>query len=104
MATFPVWFLSFVHCEFIFQLPFFFYACYALIFGSNGARIPCIIYASHVMTTLIPIMASYIFEYQNYNPILLGTNAIYFFIPLFLLINMVLYEKPFDYEKPKLKQ
>ena len=103
MVQFPVWFASFTVCEVFLQFPFFFAACYAFIAGSNWIRIPAIIYAAHVMTTLVPIMAAFIFDpaYLNHNPVLLATYAVYFIIPLLLLLNMVCYERPFDYEEKK---
>lgn len=105
MAIVPVWFASFGVCEVFVQLPFFFMALYAFIAGKNWIRIPAIIYASHVMTTLVPIMAAFLFdkEYLNHNPTLLATYAVYFVIPLLLLLNMVAYEKPFDYSTHKEK-
>ncbi|KAF0978513.1 hypothetical protein FDP41_002333 [Naegleria fowleri] len=105
MAKLPVWFASFGVCEIFVQLPFFFIALYAFVAGKNWIRIPAIIYSAHVMTTLVPIMAVFLFdkEYLNHNAFLLGTYSVYFIIPLLLLLNMVFYEKPFDYSKVKTK-
>lgn len=106
MVVFPVWFASFTVCEVFLQFPFFFFACYAFIAGKNWIRIPSIIYATHVMTTLVPIMSAFIFDpaFLNHNPVLLATYSVYFIIPLLLLLNMVLYTNPFNYEEKKVKK
>lgn len=77
-----IWFSSLVCCEIIFQLPFFFFAI-RIMMATNGSvsksksqltiqssvqqqhypewfRISCIIYASHVSTTLIPIISTFV--------------------------------------------
>jgi hypothetical protein len=57
-----IFFSSFVMCELLFQLPFFFIATYALltskISGKGWFRSACIIYGAHTTTTLVPILAS----------------------------------------------
>jgi len=68
-----VWFQSLVACELVFQVPFFFAACYFLWSrgsgggggdsGSRGVypewfRYWCIAYGSHTATTMVPILAT----------------------------------------------
>ena len=60
---YDVWFSSVVACEILFQLPFFFYAVYALldptrVDGTGIFRSACLIYGSHTATTLVPILAT----------------------------------------------
>ncbi|KAI8140189.1 transmembrane protein 6/97 [Fennellomyces sp. T-0311] len=75
------WFQGVVFCEMLLQLPFFFAACYGL----------WKVYASHVATTMVPILA------ELYNPdfglvqseryMLLGFYLPYLFIPLMILAD-----------------
>lgn len=54
----PAWFQAFCLCEMFLQFPFFFVAAYAYLKGASKARwirLPVIIYASHVATTLLAI-------------------------------------------------
>lgn len=51
----PDWFKAIVWVEVLLQLPFFFYALAAWLRADNGLRVPLIIYAAHVATTLVPI-------------------------------------------------
>ncbi|XP_061460864.1 sigma intracellular receptor 2 [Rhineura floridana] len=54
----PSWFTPFMFCEAFLQLPFFPVAAYAFWKGNcKWIRIPAIIYATHVITTLLPILA-----------------------------------------------
>jgi hypothetical protein len=62
MAELPLWLRSFLFCEAFFQLPFFFMATYALLYRCNWVRIPMIIYGSHVATTVVPILATFIYS------------------------------------------
>jgi len=57
MGERPLWFRSLLSCEAVFQLPFFFAAIYALYKRDNRIRIPMIVYCSHVVTTMVPILA-----------------------------------------------
>lgn len=71
-STDYVWFSSLICCEILFQLPFFFVAVKMLTGGCNlnessqqsqhypeWFRMACIIYGSHVSTTLVPIIATF---------------------------------------------
>lgn len=55
----PTWFQSFLLCEMIFQLPFFFIAIYGLYYGKNWLRTPSIAYAAHVSTTVFAIISEF---------------------------------------------
>lgn len=100
----PVWFKSFLLCELVFQLPFFPIAAYAFFKGScRWIRIPAIIYAAHTITTLIPILYTFLFEdfskaaaFKGQRPenfrerlTLVGVYAPYLIIPLILLLFML---------------
>ena len=59
---YDTWFQAIVFGEFIFQLPFFFYALYGLydpskVNGKGLYRSLCTVYGAHTSTTLIPILA-----------------------------------------------
>jgi hypothetical protein len=47
-------------CEVFFQLPFFFFAVYALWNKREWIRTPAIIYCTHVPTTVIPAVADFL--------------------------------------------
>ncbi|XP_040856872.1 sigma intracellular receptor 2 [Ochotona curzoniae] len=95
----PEWFKSFVFCELVFQLPFFPFAAYAFFKGScKWVRTPAIIYSAHTMTTVIPILATLLFEDfpKGQGPgtfseklILVSVYLPYLLIPLVLLLFML---------------
>ncbi|GFO48017.1 transmembrane protein 97 [Plakobranchus ocellatus] len=61
MADPPPWFQSLVMCELFLQFPFFFIASYGFFKGARTCkwlRWPCLVYGTHVATTLIPIIAN----------------------------------------------
>ncbi|KAJ1553113.1 hypothetical protein HK405_008908 [Cladochytrium tenue] len=58
----PLWLRSIIVAELGLQLPFFFYAAYALYHDLPSFRLPGAIYASHVLTTLIPIYGELLFS------------------------------------------
>ncbi|KAJ2775898.1 Transmembrane protein 97 [Coemansia nantahalensis] len=51
------WFRSFLVCELVFQLPFFFYAVWALWTGCPRRHLPLLVYGAHVSTTMVPILS-----------------------------------------------
>ncbi|EDV23745.1 Transmembrane protein 97 [Trichoplax sp. H2] len=60
MADPPIWLQTFIVIECLLQLPFFFFASYAFIKGikkCKWVKLPCIVYAAHVATTVVPILA-----------------------------------------------
>lgn len=105
MENSPVWFTSFLFCELLFQLPFFPIAAYAFFKGScRWIRTPAIIYSVHTVTTLIPILASFLLEdfskashFKGRGPqtfrerlTLISIYVPYLLIPLTLLLFMLL--------------
>ena len=65
-SPYDVWLKSIIGAEMMFQLPFFFVAVYALLYpgridgSSRGWFKPlCLVYGSHVATTLLPLLASH---------------------------------------------
>ncbi|KAI9028805.1 transmembrane protein 6/97 [Phycomyces nitens] len=86
------WFLSFVMCEAFVQLPFFIYACYGLYYNTPLIRLGLAIYASHVMTTVLPVMVDMWFNPEH--NLSLSTIGVlymfygpYFFLPLAMLVD-----------------
>jgi EXPERA (EXPanded EBP superfamily) len=81
----PVWFQSFIVCEAIYQMPFFFVAVYALWFKKNWIRVPGVFYGAHVATTVWAILAEFLFSPRidnNQKATLIGFYAPYFVVPL----------------------
>ncbi len=100
----PYWFKSFIGAELVFQMPFFFYATYALLARKNAMRIPSIVYGVHVATTVWAILAEFLFGNKNTMQekfTLFAFYVPYFIIPAWLAAYMCMYEKPFGDEKPK---
>ncbi|XP_018429188.1 PREDICTED: transmembrane protein 97 [Nanorana parkeri] len=97
----PPWFMSFVYCEAIVQLPFFPVASYAFLKGGcRWIRIPAIVYSSHVATTVLPILAQLLFgDFPKTNEVdsptqqerltLVAIYAPYLVIPLLILVTML---------------
>ncbi|KAI7856555.1 transmembrane protein 6/97 [Circinella umbellata] len=86
------WFKGLTLCELVFQLPFFFVACYGLYKNSLYVRVPLIVYASHVATTMVPIIAELFYNTefglsQNEIWILFGFYVPYLILPLMILVD-----------------
>jgi len=87
---------TFVACELLFQMPFFFVATYALlnsreqvISGSGWFRTACIIYGTHTSTTLFPILASLVFDKElaaSEKALLFGFYMPYLIFPAWLVL------------------
>ncbi|XP_042298434.1 sigma intracellular receptor 2 [Sceloporus undulatus] len=115
MADPPVWFRSFIYSEAFFQLPFFPVAAYAFWKGNcKWIRTPAIIYATHVATTLLPILAHILFsdfsKSQHPGPqthherlTLVAIYIPYLLIPLLILVSMLLSPSYNQVEKRKKK-
>lgn len=104
------WFQSFVACELIFQVPFFFVACYMIATkaSNNPAskkistaqstayptwfRYACIVYGAHTVTTMIPILTT-LFLTQTIDTtsraLLLSLYIPYLIFPLWILVAAV---------------
>ncbi|XP_007117729.2 sigma intracellular receptor 2-like [Physeter macrocephalus] len=103
----PVWFKSFLFCELVFQLPFFLiptYVFFEVVHG--GCRwicTPAIIYSVHTMTTLIPILSTFLLQgfskascFRGQGPktfheplFHISVYIMYFLIPIILLLFML---------------
>ncbi|XP_005111867.1 sigma intracellular receptor 2 [Aplysia californica] len=97
----PTWFQAFVGCEFLVQLPFFFVAAYGFFKGAEKCpwlRWPCVVYGSHVATTLIPIISHILLHDfstgKHPGPrnmeerfTLISIYCPYFFFPLFIMLD-----------------
>ncbi|MEE6468771.1 hypothetical protein FKM82_008374 [Ascaphus truei] len=111
----PAWFLSFVYCEAILQLPFFPVATYAFYKGGcKWIRIPAIVYSTHVATTVCAIIVHVLFgDFPKSNQLepltqkerltLVSVYAPYLVIPLLLLITMLFSPRYRQEEKRKRK-
>lgn len=94
----PMWLQSFIWCELLFQMPFFFVATYGLLMQKNWIRIPSILYGAHVATTVIPILAETLTSAQNtieQKVMLTSFYAPYLLVPLLLALYMSFNPKPF---------
>lgn len=103
LARSPLWLKSFIWAEFLFQMPFFFAATYALWNRKNWLRIPAIAYGVHVATTVWAILAEILLSDEQTTTekvTLFGFYAPYFIIPALLAGYMMLNEAPFG-TKPK---
>ncbi|BFZ18702.1 hypothetical protein BsWGS_21741 [Bradybaena similaris] len=100
MMLAPAWYKSLIVCE-LFQFPFFFVAAYGFFKGAQNSkwlRLPCIIYGSHVATTLAPIIAHVLLHDfsneklpspRNFDErlFLLSIYSPYFLIPVALVLD-----------------
>ncbi|EFJ40779.1 hypothetical protein VOLCADRAFT_108000 [Volvox carteri f. nagariensis] len=93
----PLWFVSLVACEILLQLPFFFVASYAFLKRRNWIRIPCIVYGSHVATTMVPILSEFLFspEAGPKRLTLVSIYLPYLVVPVLLVVRMAVVERPF---------
>merc|ERR1719329_1115993 len=102
MMTRPIWFKSLISLEVAFQFPFFFVAMYAFKKRKNWIRIPAIVYASHAVTQMAPILAAVLFDPavpDSKRALLSSIYLPYLAIPLWLLIHMVRNPEPFGKDK-----
>lgn len=92
-APFHIWFQSFVICEVLLQVPFVVYAVKSLFKwqstdGSGWFRTACLIYGTHAVTTVIPILTETIFNNVNTTSekcILFGFYLPYLLFPAYLV-------------------
>ncbi|KAJ2823263.1 Transmembrane protein 97 [Coemansia erecta] len=61
LRTDLVWFRSLLVCELLLQLPFFFYAVWALWNKSPQRHLMLLVYGVHVATTMAPILGMLVF-------------------------------------------
>ncbi|XP_060114864.1 sigma intracellular receptor 2 [Heteronotia binoei] len=113
VAQCPAWFKSFLFCEVFLQLPFFPVAAYAFWKGNcKWIRTPAIIYATHVATTLVPLLAHFLFhDFSDSKPAgpqtwlerlrLCAIYSPYLLIPLLLLGTMLFHPSYSSGEKQK---
>lgn len=93
--------------EAFFQFPFFFVAIYGLLYKKQWIRIPSIVYGSHVVTTLLPIMFTFYHADNSDGHInklaLFGFYMPYLLIPFLLTAYMCLNPDPFKENDTKLQ-
>mmetsp|Transcript_104170 Transcript_104170/g.167887 ORF Transcript_104170/g.167887 Transcript_104170/m.167887 type:complete len:171 (+) Transcript_104170:85-597(+) len=106
MLTRPVWFKSLIALEVAFQFPFFFVAVYAFHKRKNWIRLPSIIYASHAVTQMAPILSTVLFDSaipDSKRAMLTCVYLPYLAIPLWLLAHMSRNQEPFGPQDKNLK-
>ena len=94
----PIWFRSFIWCELLMQMPFFFFATFALLRRKNWIRIPGIVYGVHVSTTVIPILAEIVYNKaitDTEKLTLVGFYYPYLLIPTMFAVYLCLNPEPF---------
>jgi hypothetical protein len=87
-----MWFRSIIYCELFVQFPFFFLAVYAFWNGGNWIRCPAIAYGGHVATTVLVIVAEFLWNPQFHIPHnnlvwLVSVNTPYFVFPFWLMVH-----------------
>jgi hypothetical protein len=95
VLPFDLWFQSFVAFEVLVQVPFFVVAVHVLsntdkyrYSGNSWFKTMCLVYGSHAATTLIPILATTLFNEVNSfseKAVLLGLYFPYLLFPLWLI-------------------
>ena len=112
-APFEIWFKAFVYIEVLFQLPFFFYALYGLMFpmkvdGRGLYRSLCLVYGGHTSTTLVPILACHVYNQDTTLVEKIGLISIYLpylIFPLWLVVICFFSDDVFNDKKiDKLKK
>jgi|SRR6056297_3498706 len=104
MANPPPWFQAVVACELVMQLPFFFVAAYGFWTQQNWLRLPCIVYGSHVATTLVPILDAFARAPHlslDEKVTLIGIYSPYLLVPVMLVVIMWRNERPFGMGLPR---
>ncbi|KAJ2958252.1 hypothetical protein NQZ79_g6118 [Umbelopsis isabellina] len=88
------WFKSFMWCEAIFQLPFFFWALRGLYNDTRMTRVGLLTYGAHVATTVIPTLAELAFGTASQATLtaterhtLIGLYLPYLLIPATMVID-----------------
>ncbi|KAI7826702.1 transmembrane protein 6/97 [Kickxella alabastrina] len=80
------WFRSMLTCELVLQLPFFFYAAYALWTNNPNRHAPLLVYGAHVSTTMAPVLGTLMLgdidRTFHQRLLLLGLYLPYLLIPL----------------------
>ncbi|OZJ03398.1 hypothetical protein BZG36_04001 [Bifiguratus adelaidae] len=89
-----IWFSSFIVCEALFQLPFFVWSLSQLWNDSKRVRPAMVVYSTHAITTLVPIIGELTFNRrgvfaltQSERTLLFAFYLPYLLIPLVMLID-----------------
>ncbi|CAM0139984.1 Transmembrane protein 97 [Umbelopsis sp. WA50703] len=108
------WFKSFMWCEAIFQLPFFFWALRGLYHDTRLTRVGLLTYGTHVATTVIPCLAELAFGTASQATLtsaerytLIGFYIPYLLIPVTMVVDSYFKVSSMirsDSSKPKPKQ
>lgn len=106
MRDMPAWFQGLVYIEVFAQLPFFFLATYAFIYGKNWIRIPALIYGVEVVTSMVCILGHILFDpsiADDKRQMLGLIYCPYLFLPLLLSYKMAVSAEPFKDSNAKAK-
>eukprot|EP00123_Amoebidium_parasiticum_P006081 comp17136_c0_seq1/m.15928 comp17136_c0_seq1/g.15928 ORF comp17136_c0_seq1/g.15928 comp17136_c0_seq1/m.15928 type:complete len:156 (-) comp17136_c0_seq1:53-520(-) len=98
----PVWFQSFVWCELTLQLALQLAAIYGLLKRRSWVGTVCVVYGTHVATTVLPIVADTACRRDrttNEKAVLLGFYVPYLLLPVAMVLRFALH--PWPSAKPK---
>jgi len=103
MGARPLWFRAIVTAEVTLQFPFFFYAIRGLLARDDRIRVPCVAYAGHVCTTMVPILAELVWgghaATASQRALLVAVYLPYLVVPLGLLAFMASAAAPFHRDR-----
>ncbi|KAI8865382.1 hypothetical protein GQ42DRAFT_166087 [Ramicandelaber brevisporus] len=89
-----VWFHSMLVAQLALQLPFCFYAAYAILSDSPCRRVPLLMYGVHVVTTMIPTLSTLVWDSPQLDEYtrstLIGLYVPYLLIPLSIIAQSLL--------------
>eukprot|EP00850_Spirogloea_muscicola_P000354 SM000001S04756 [mRNA] locus=s1:2006109:2009344:+ [translate_table: standard] len=93
----PLWFVSLVWCEVLFQLPFYVVAVYAFLYERSWIRVPAIVYAAHTATTMVPILTVILCSSLSRADrlALTGVYLPFLVLPLLVLLRIAPQSEPF---------
>ncbi|XP_024391245.1 uncharacterized protein [Physcomitrium patens] len=100
VQTAPAFLKGLVVAECLFQLPLSIVNAYAFMAGKDWGRITGIIYASHVATTMFPILADILAHNIPTKNLLLSIYLPYLIIPFIILARLVPTQHPFTEAGP----
>ena len=97
MTHLPAWFRVLCWSEIYLQLPFFFVAAYAHIYGKAWIRNPTIVYGLFVASTMVCILSEILLSPHASHPryLLSAFYLPYLLLPLAMAMRMLLTAHPF---------
>ncbi|KAG0257858.1 Transmembrane protein 97 [Mortierella polycephala] len=107
-----VWFNTFLHIEMLIQLPFFFYAAWALYHNKKSFFLWNCVYCAHVITTVVPCLTTLRFGKNSQFPfdvpelqrnMLTGLYMPWCLIPLWMLYESFQRVRSFEHQAVQVK-